>query len=142
MKKILSEYNKKVIVRTVIIVVTLLFLTYFIVTLININHYLNEYGYGIKELSKTVSVYFHLSKGFTVEQNEDGKSVFIGRHDYIYDDILNKKGYYKFDMSGSLSIYTKIGYEEQSKLYVLSTNDWCHWFRIYVIDGAKIEDFL
>lgn len=77
-----------------------------------------------------------------MEQNEDGKSVFIGRHDYIYDDILNRKGYYKSDMSGSLSIYTKIGYEEQSKLYVLSTNDWCHWFRIYVIDGAKIEDFL
>lgn len=139
MGKILSESNKKV---TIITVIVLLFLAYFVITLININHYLNEYGYGIKELPKTIAVYFHLSKGFSVEQNEDGTSIFIGRHDYIYDDVFNKNGYYEFDRAGLLGIYTKVGYEEQSKLYVLSTNDWCHWFRIYKMDGAKIEDFI
>ena len=77
MKKILSRKN------VVIIITIFLFLDYFIFTLININNYLNEYGYTIKELPKTVAVYFHLSKGFTVKQTGDNKYVFIGRHDYI-----------------------------------------------------------
>lgn len=142
MKKILSKSKKNLIIKIIIIVFILLFMAYFIVTLININHYLNKYGYSIKELPKTVAVYFHLSKGFTVEQNEDGSSIFIGRHYYIYDDVLNKKGYYESDRLGLLVVYTKNGTKESSKLNLLSTDDWCHWFRIYKMDGAKIEDFI
>ena len=141
MEKMLNQFHKNVI-KKVLFVGVLLFFAYFIITLISINHYLNEYGYGFKEHTKTVAVYFHLSKGFTVEQNKNGKSVFIGRHNYIYDDILKKKGYYESDRYGFSRIYTKIGDGEQSKLYLLSTNYWCHWFRIYELDGAKIEDFL
>lgn len=140
MKIILSKIHKKII-KKVIIIAIFLFFIYFIFTVININHYLNKYGYGIRELPKTVAVYFHFSKGFTVEQNENNKSIFIGRHDYIYDDILKKKGYYESDRMGQLGMYTKNENEKQYKVYLLSTNDWCHWFRIYNIDGVKIEDF-
>lgn len=132
----------KVVIRKVIIVIIFLLFAYFIFTLIGINHYLNEYGYGIRELPKTVAVYFHLSKGFTVNQDEDGSYIFIGRHDYIYDEVLKKKGYYESDRLGLSGIYTKNGDEAEPNLYVLSTTDWCHWFRIYIMDGGKIEDFM
>lgn len=141
MKKILNKFYEKLIGK-IIIASLLLFLLYFIVTLIGINHYLNEYGYGINELPKTVAVYFNLSKGFTVEQKEDGESVFIGRHDYIYEDLLKKKGYYETDRYGAMGLYTKNEKGEETRIDILSTNDWCHWFRIYIIDGAKIEDFI
>lgn len=138
MKKILSQKRKKV-----IICIIFLILTYFLFTAIQINHYLNEYGYGIKELPKTVAVYFHLSKGFTVMQKENDTSVFIGRHDYnIYDKILAKRGYYRREKFGTSTIYMKNENQKKFKLYVEATNNWCHWFRIYNIRGAKIEDFI
>ena len=125
-----------------IVIIAVIFLVYFIFTLISINHYLNKYGYSVRELPKTIAVYFHLSKGFTVEQTEDGKSTFIGRSNYIYDNVLKKKGYYESDRHGESGIYTK---NENGKLYrlnLLNSNNWCHWFRIYILDGGKIEDFL
>lgn len=136
MKKILSRKN------IIIIIAILLFLAYFVFTLININHYLNEYGYTIKELPKTVAVYFHLSKGFTVKQTRDNKYVFIGRHDYIYNNVLKKKGYYEHDRAGDMAIYTKNNDDGQSTLSILNSSDWCHWFRVYKITGGKIEDFI
>lgn len=140
MKIILSKTHKKAI-RKVTIVVILLFLAYFIFTIININRYLNEYGYSNKELPKTLAVYFHLSKGFTVEQKEDNKFIFIGRHDDIYNDVLREKGYF-VERLGASSIYTKNENNEKSSIYILDTSDWCHWFRVYEIEGTRIEDFI
>ncbi|MCI8641290.1 MAG: hypothetical protein HFJ59_05415 [Clostridia bacterium] len=128
--------------KKVIILFAFLFLAYFVFTVINIKYYLKEYGYSIKELPKTIAVYFHLSKGFTVEQNENDKSIFIGRHNYIYDNVFKKNGYYNSERLGNSVIYIKNENGKQIRLYVLSTDDWCHWFRIYKIEGAKIEDFI
>ncbi|MBR1593050.1 MAG: hypothetical protein IJ666_08620 [Ruminococcus sp.] len=125
--------------------VLIIFIFFFIISEIFIYKYLKSYGYGTKELPKTTLVYFQLSKGFTVDE-EENYSVFIGRHSYIYDDFLNKKGYYKSDQMGL--VYS---YREENKSYssdnihafsITASNDWCHWFRVYRIGGGyKIEDF-
>lgn len=140
MEKILNKTQKKV-ARKITIGIVLLFLIYFIFTLISINHYLNEYGYSISELPKTVAVYFHLNSGFTVKQTEDNKFTFIGRTDDIYENFLKKEGY-KIERYGASVIYTKNENGKQIRISIVGTNSWCHWFRIYIIDGAKIEDFI
>ena len=38
---------------------------------------------------QTLAVYFHLSKEFAIEENDQG-TVFIGRHDFIYTDVMKK----------------------------------------------------
>ena len=128
-------------IRKIITFVTIILLIYFIFTLISINHYLNKYGYSIKELPQTVAVYFHLSKGFTVQQTENNKSTFIGRHDDIYEKLLKKQGY-KADRYGAGVFYTKNENGKQIKLSIIGTSSWCHWFRVYMLDGAKIENLL
>lgn len=141
MKKILKKYNNKLI-KKIVFSIVILILVYFIFTVISINHYLNKYGYSVRELPKTVAVYFRLSNGFTVQQTDDNKSTFIGRANYIYDEVLNKKGYYELERYGNSGIYIK---NENCKLYrldLLNSSNWCHWFRIYILDGGKIEDFL
>lgn len=136
MKNILKKFHKNMI-KKIIMCIVLLFLVYFIFTLISINYYLNKYGYSVRELPKTVAVYFHLSKGFTVEQTEDGKYIFIGRHDDIYEEIL-KKEKFEADRYGASVLYTKYEDGKQIRLSIVGTNYWCHWFRIYRLEGTKI----
>ena len=79
---------------------------FFIITEGCIYRYLKLYGYGIDELLGTTLVYFHLSQGFTVN-SWDEHSVFIGRHDYIYDEMFEKNGYYQVDRMGEVGFYHK-----------------------------------
>ncbi|SEL50723.1 hypothetical protein SAMN02910353_02767 [Ruminococcus sp. YRD2003] len=106
---------------------------------------LKSYGYGVKELPETTLVYLHLSDGFTVS-TEENHSVFIGRHSYIYDDLLQKKGYYKSDQMGLVYSYRKEGKDYKAdnvhEFHITASNDWCHWFRVYDMSGGyKIEGF-
>ncbi len=41
-----------------------------------------------------------------------------------------------------MAIYTKNNDDWQSRLSILNSSDWCHWFRVYEITGGKIEDFI
>lgn len=136
MKNILEKFHKNMI-KKIILFIVLLFLVYFIFTLISINYYLNKYGYSVRELSETVAVYFHFSKGFIVEQTEDGRFTFIGRWDDIYEEIL-KKEKFEVDRYGASVLYTKYEDGKQIRLSIVGTNYWCHWFRIYRLEGTKI----
>lgn len=130
--------NKKLIIVLIISIVVFLIL-WVGYTLYQISYYLKEYGYGMNELPKTVAVYFHLSKGFTVEEVEEtGASIFIGRHNYIYDDVLKKKGYEQIDRNGTLIIYKN---KDGSIIKIGEQSEWCHWFRVYVITD-RIENFV
>ncbi|MDE6712256.1 MAG: hypothetical protein K2K20_00765, partial [Lachnospiraceae bacterium] len=121
--------RKKIILFSIIII---LFLTLWVgISIVGINEYLKEYGYSTNEMPQTLAVYFLLTKGFTVAENENS-STFIGNHYYIYDDILEKNGYHLTEQMGTLYIYEN---EEQSIIRITSSHDWCHWFRIYTIDG-------
>lgn len=73
----------------------------------------------------------------------DGKR----RHDYIYEDIMEKNGYYECDRMGEAGFYSKISEERTNEFdhdfCIVSKNDWCFWFRVYSINnGYRIEDFL
>lgn len=105
--------------------------------------YLKEYGYGVDELPKTLAVYFHLSKGFTVEKEESGDSIFIGREDLTtYTHFAEKRGY-KSEQYGSMIAYIQSNSKnEEWDFSITATEEWCHWFRIYIIDNDyRIEDF-
>lgn len=78
-------------IKKIFVVLLILFVVFFIGTELCIMKYLKEYGYGIKELPQTTLVYFHMSKSFTVERVDDSNTVFIGRSDYIYDKVFDKK---------------------------------------------------
>lgn len=128
------------------LLVLISFCVIFIVfTEINIATYLKRYGYGTKELPQATLVYFHLSEGFTVE-NDGEYSVFIGSHSYIYDYVFGEKGYYEADRMGNAGFYSKKdekkGNDDTFDFSIISTGDWCHWFRVYELSGGyKIEDF-
>lgn len=129
--------RKEIILFSVTII---LFLTLWVgISIVGINEYLKEYGYSTNEMPQTLAVYFLLTKGFTVAENEDvTASTFIGNHYYIYDNILEKNGYHLTEDMGNLYIYEN---EDQSIIRITPSHDWCPWFRIYTIDG-KIEDLL
>lgn len=137
--------RKKLKISLLVFFILLLCVNFFIFTEIKIMTYLNEYGYGEDKLLQTTLVYFHLSNGFTVEENEE-YSDFIGRHSDIYEDVVAKKGYYEADRMGNTAFYNKKGETKTNErtfdFSIFSTGDWCHWFRVYSItDGYKIEDF-
>ena len=120
---------------------------FFIITEGCIYSYLKLYGYGIDELLGTTLVYFHLSQGFTVNSSDE-HSVFIGRHNYIYDEMFEENGYYQADRMGEVGFYNKAVEGEEKKwvqpfdFNIISTSNWCHWFRVYELRGEyKIEDF-
>ena len=109
--------------------------------------YLNEYGYGIKELPQTVAVWLGLSDGFTVQVNNDEEyhsTLFIGRSyfDY-YIKKYEKAGYTAIQEGSDISIDSK---SDKSHISIGGMEEWCHWFRLYIIstddgDIVKIEDY-
>ena len=131
-------------IRKISFVLLLLFTVFFLFSEISIYRNLKRYGYGMNELPETTLVYFHISKGFTVE-NDNQNSVFIGRHSYIYEDVFDNKGYYEADRMGLDGFYQKKDEENNNHVFdfcITSTRDWCHWFRVYRLsDGYTIEDF-
>ncbi|MDE6780715.1 MAG: hypothetical protein K2J40_04550 [Ruminococcus sp.] len=131
------------IVKKIVLVILSLFVLFFAATELCILKYLKEYGYGISKLPETTLVYFHLSNGFTVHCNNKDNSIFIGRHDYIYDDIFSENGY---SMTSEVfcreAFYYKNDNNSSDIFCCYLTDDWCHWFRIYELSpGYKIEDF-
>jgi len=131
-------------IKKIILVLFILVAVFFVGTELCIMKYLKEYGYGIKELPQTTMVYFNLSKGFTVERTDDNHSVFIGRSNYIYDKVFDRKGYYESDRMGLDGFYSKKGEGREDNYHdfsIVSSNDWCHWFRVYEISGHTIEEF-
>lgn len=131
-------------IKKIFVVLLILSVVFFIGTELCIMKYLKKYGYGIKELPQTTLVYFHMSKGFTVERVDDSHTFFIGRSDYIYDKVFDKKGYFESDMMGTDIFYSKKGEYKEDNHYDFSiylSDDWCHWFRVYEIGRYTIEDF-
>lgn len=128
-------YNKKLIIK-VIVGILVLFALFCAYVSYDINNYLKSYGYDTSELYKTLMVYFHLSKGFTVKKVDDEKTIFIGSSNHtIYNDIFKKNGY-TCGKSGNMIMYEKNGdiirmFEEEGN----------HWFQIYLIEG-KIEEYI
>lgn len=116
-----------------ILAILIIFIT---VSICNIMKKLDEYGLGKDKLPQTLAVYFHLSNGFTVEENDNG-TLFIGRHDYIYTDIMRKNGYVLIEQLGNGYWYEN---EEKNNVCIVADHKWCHWFRVYGFSG-KIEDF-
>lgn len=101
---------------------------------------LKTYGYGVKELPQTLAVYFRLSDGFTVEEGEDGESLFIGRENLdFYSDLVEKYGYKEIDRLEPDVFFEN---DEGEGFVIGGTEDWCHWFRINTINNDyKIEYF-
>lgn len=140
MKNFLKKEKDWLVLFVAVIVILVMFIG---VNAAGVYSNLKEYGYGIKELPETLAVYFHLSEGFTVEEQEDGMSVFIGNEDLqYYSDIISKYGY-KEERSGNDAFYKKEDSQGNNEQFVIgATEDWCHWFRVYTIDNDyKIEDF-
>ena len=132
------------IIKKIVTCILVVLVLYSTITIGGIYKYLKEYGYSAYALPQTLAVYFGLSNGFTVYEIPDSEtSVFIGRHDYIYEELFNKYGYYEIDRMGLVGYYKKN--DSTSEYYdfgIGSQNDLCHWFRIYRISkGYKIEDF-
>lgn len=100
-------------------------------------YYLKSYGYGFNELYEASKVYYTNCDGITIDSKEN-YSIFIGTHDYIYDEIVARKGFVLSDQMGECRIYEN----GEDKLNIIATNSWCYWFRIYHISkGYNIEDF-
>lgn len=126
-----------------IITIIIILLLYAGIAVVGIYEYLKEYGYGVDELPKTLAVYCHLSKGFTVEKEESGDSIFIGREDLLFYTYFVEKHGYKCEQYGStLSFIESNSKNQEWDFSITATEDWCHWFRVYIIDNDyKIEDF-
>lgn len=130
-------------VKKIVLIILSLFVLFFVATEMCILKYLKEYGYGISKLPETTLVYFHLSNGFTVNCNNKDNSIFIGRHDYIYDDIFSENGYSATDeIFFRKGFYYKNDNNSSDSFWCYLTDDWCHWFRVYELSPTyKIEDF-
>lgn len=120
----------------IILSILLILITFMIFTICNIIQKLDEYGLGKDKLPQTLAVYFHLSKGFTIDEGTKG-TVFIGRHNYIYTDIMKKNGYSLSEQLGNGYWYEN---KEKNVVTIVAENEWCHWFRLYSF-SEKIENF-
>ncbi|MBQ3110023.1 MAG: hypothetical protein IJC69_02640 [Clostridia bacterium] len=116
---------------------------YIFVTIGGAYKYLKEYGYGANYLPQTLAVHYGLNNGFTVSEKDGDVSVFIGRHDYIYEELFSKYGYSEIDRMGNLGYYGKDDDNgEENSFEIMSKHEWCHWFRLYSIsNGYRIENF-
>ena len=127
----------------IFITITIILLSYAGITVGGTYKYLKEYGYGVDELPKTLAVYFHLSKGFTVEEKVNGDSIFIGRENLtVYNYFAAKHGYKNEQYGLTLAYKQSNSKKEVWDFSITATEDWCHWFRVYIIDNDyRIEDF-
>lgn len=119
----------------IILSILLILITFMIFTICNIIQKLDEYGLWKDKLPQTLAVYFHLSKGFTIDEGTKG-TVFIGRHN-IYTDIMKKNGYSLSEQLGNGYWYEN---KEKNVVTIVAENEWCHWFRLYSF-SEKIENF-
>lgn len=128
---------KKIIISIALLLIA--FIGFSVVSLINISKYLKEYGYDNSKLLDTYCVYLGLEKGFTVELN-DGYTTFIGTDDTeVYEKALKKKGYNQVEQMGTDYFFEN---DKKEKIVIGATDKWCHWFRVFILDGKyKIEDF-
>ncbi len=140
------EEKKKISFGKIISFILLVIVIAFCINAGCILYYLNNYGYGVKELPQTLSVYFKLSDGFTVKESKDGTSYFISGENFMSecDELLEKHGYEKVDMKSSVLYFSKQGSEsEKHDFSIKGTDDDCYWFRVYKIDNDyKIEKIL
>ncbi len=130
--------------KKIITYILILIILYLTITIGGIYKYLKEYGYSAYAIPQTMAVYFGFSDGFTVYEIPDSEtSVFIGRHDYIYEELFNEHGYKEIDRLGLVGYYKKDdSVNEHYDFGIGSQNEWCHWFRLYRIsNGYKIENF-
>ncbi len=89
-------------IKKIILVLFILLGVFFVGTELCIMKYLKEYGYGIKELPQTTMVYFHLSKGFTVERADDNHSVFLlHMMSGLFFLYLERRNKFKGDINGT-----------------------------------------
>ena len=131
----MSSLKKKIIVG-ICALLGLVVVIFFLIE-ISIYYYLKQYGYGFGELYEASAVYFTHSDGITIG-SEDNYSVFIGAHDYIYDDVVSTKGFELTDQMGEGRFYNN----GEDELCIVASASWCYWFRIYhMSDGYYIEDF-
>lgn len=141
MKNFLKKKKDGLVLFIAIIVIIVIFIG---VNAAEMYSNLKTYGYGVKELPQTLAVYFRLSDGFTVEEGEDGESVFIGnKNPDFYSDFFSKLGYKEVDRMGKTIFCKKDDKQEESSDFVIEiTDDSCNWFGIYTINNDyKIEDF-
>lgn len=84
-------------------------------------------------------VYLGLEKGFTATSN-DGYTTFIGTEDTeVYEKALKKKGYNQVEQMGTDYFFEN---DKKEEVVIGATDKWCHWFRVFTLDGKhKIEDF-
>lgn len=96
---------KKKVLKYILIISLILVIAFVLLNEYCMLGYLESYGFGIKELPRTNLVFLGISKGFTVSSDEDW-TTFIGRHDYIYEDLMEKNGYYECDRMGDAGFYS------------------------------------
>lgn len=98
-------------------------------------------GYGLEELSGTSMVFFHISKGYTVDTTDGGKmSVFIGRSKNTYREYFADKGYKSIYEYDGVTYYGKNG--KESDFGFKETDVSCFWFTVYEISSDyPIESF-
>ncbi|MBQ9807793.1 MAG: hypothetical protein IJM55_02885 [Ruminococcus sp.] len=138
--------RKRTLFRRILLLVLAGVGSFVLLTVCGIYFYLYRFGYGLRELPKTLAVFCHLSDGFTVEERQYGDrayTVYIGRNDSEhYTDLMEEKGYEETDRRGAVGVYSIPAEGSDTSFSIAETLEWCFWFRLYEIDnGYRIEDF-
>ena len=127
--------KKKKVIGVIVSLVVILFVGIGLFSAIMINRYLDEYDTGSATFRDVVEVNLNIKDYVKVHESEEFDYV-LARSGWSFKDTV-MKDFDNTDRLGSAFLFED---KEDNPYWVIETDDWCFFFRVYGITKGVIED--
>ena len=127
--------KKKRVILVIVSLVVILFVGIGLFSAVMINRYLDEYDTGSATLHDVVEVNLNIKDYVKVRESEEFDYVLARSGQSFKDTVM--KDFDNTDRLGSAFLFKD---KEDNPYWVIQTDDWCFFFRVYGITKGVIED--